>query len=150
MALSANVVFKRQHQPVEDNAKVVDGAVHIYEGALLEYELSNVGYVQPATADVDRPVQPEFAGIALEELNVAAADNAADGTKSVRILTRGCQEHVELTVKSTITIANIGDAVYMDGDDQVDLSSGVVNTTGGQVGVIRQFISSNKAMVQLT
>lgn len=145
MALSANKVFDIKHQPYEEDLKVVNGAVHIYEGALLNYEAGNIGYVMPGT-DV---LSAEFAGIAVEELNVAAADNVSDGTFSVRVLTRGCGEIVELDVTSSITIANEGDAVYVDTDEYVDISSGILNTTGGFVGIIRKYISAHKALVQM-
>jgi hypothetical protein len=54
-----------------------------------------------------------------------------------------------MKVTSTITIANEGDAVYVDTDEYVDISSGILNTTGGLVGIIRQFIDGNTAWVQL-
>lgn len=146
MALSANKVFDIKHQPAQLTLKAVNGALHIYEGALLNYEAGNIGYVMPGT-DV---LSAEFAGIALEELNVAAADNVSDGTFKVKVLSRGCGELVLMDVTSTITIANEGDAVYVDTDEYVDISTGITNTTGGFVGIIRQFVSANKAWVQLT
>lgn len=145
MSLSANRVLKIK-EPDYDDEKVVDGAVDIYQHALLNYEAGNVGYVMPAT-DV---LSAEFAGIAVEQLNVAAADNTSDGTFSVRVLKRGCGKVVELPVNSTITIANEGDPVYVYDDEKVDISSGVTNTTGGMVGIIRKFVSANVAKVQLT
>ena len=149
MALSANAIIERKEQPQRLKLKVVDGLVQIYKGALLEYELSNIGYVQPATTDQARPAQPEFAGIALEEVSQAAADNTSDGTFEVLVIPRGSGEYVKLTTTATITVANEGDAVYMDHDGAVDLVGNVSNTTGGLVGIIRQFVSANKAWVQL-
>lgn len=145
MALSANKVYDIKHQPVRSELKVVDGAVHLYEGALLNYEASNIGYVMAGSDTLNQ----EFAGIAVEELNVAAADNTSDGTYSVRVIPRGSGEWVLMDVTSTITIANEGDPVYVDTDEYVDLSTGITNTTGGFVGIIRQFVSANKAWVQL-
>ena len=37
----------------------------------------------------------------------------------------------------------------MDTDGSVDLASGIENTTGGFVGIIRQFVSASEAWVQL-
>lgn len=146
MALSDNLIIETKPSPVRTKLKVVDGLIRIYKGALLAYEAANIGYVKLAADELTS----EFAGIALEEINVAAADNGADGTYSVEVLTRGCGEWVNLAVRSNITIANEGDPVYMDGDDYVDIASGIVSSvTNGLVGVIRQFISTNRAWVQL-
>ena len=148
--LSANVTIKTKLQPQRIKLKVVNGAVTIYKRSLLEYELSNIGYVQACTQDQARPNQPEFAGIANDYLNVAAADNTADGTYEIEVIPRGSGEYVSLPVSSTITIANEGDGVYMDDSGAVDISSGISNTTGGFVGIIRQFVSANLAWIQLT
>lgn len=145
MALSKNKVVDRKPSPLEQDESCVDGALHIYKGANLNYEAGNIGYVMPAT-DV---LSAEFCGIALEEMNVAAADNTANGTKKVRVLKRGCGETVLMDITSNITIANEGDAVYADTDEKVDIASGILNTTGGFVGIIRQFVSTNKAWVQM-
>lgn len=146
MALSANKILMTKQTPVRLRLKVVDGAIHIYRGANLSYEASNVGYVKLGT---DTLLQ-EFAGIALEELDKSASENGADGTFDILVIPRGSGELVEMDVTSTITIANEGDPVYTDGDDKVDLAAGIVNTTNGFVGIIRQYISANKALVQLT
>lgn len=146
MALSANQLVVRKAQPVIKKLKCVNGLLHIYKGALLMYEASNIGYVMPAS-DL---VTAEFAGIALEEVDVAAADNVSDGTYEVEVLPRGCGEEVLMTTTGTITIANEGDPVYMDTDGAVDLAGGVANTvTLGLVGIIRQFVDGNTAWVQM-
>lgn len=149
MALTAEVVIETKKSPVRAKLKVVDGLIAIFKGALLEYEVSNIGYVQPASADA-APDEPEFAGIALDSLSKTAAVNTSDGLFEIEVLTRGCGDWVKLPVTSTITIANEGDPVYMDHDAAVDISSGISNTTGGLVGIIRQFISANLAWIQLT
>lgn len=145
MSLSANKLIEKKAQPVITKLKAVDGLLHIYKGALLTYESGNIGYVQPGTDTLTE----EFAGIAMEELDVAAADNTADGTYDIEVLTRGCGQWFLADVTSTITIANEGDPVYVDTDDKVDIASGITNTTGGFVGIIRQYVSANKAWVQL-
>lgn len=149
MPLSANRNVQRKQSPLIHKVKVVDGAIHIYKGALLSYEAGNIGYAQ-LSSDPAAIALHEFAGIALEELNVSAADNTADGTYTVEVLSRGCGEIVKLPVTSSITIANVGDAVYADTDEKVDISTGILNTTGGFVGIIREFVSTNVAWVQLT
>jgi hypothetical protein len=144
MALSDNMLITRKSQPVIKKLKCVDGLLHIYKGALLNYEASNIGYVMPGT-DV---ASAEFAGIALEELSVAAADNVTDGTFEIQVLPRGCGEEVLLPMSVAITIANEGDPVYLETDGTVGIS-GVTNTTGGLVGIIRQYVSTTSAWVQL-
>ena len=148
MALSANVILEVKEQPVEEELKVVDGAIHIFQGALLNYEASNIGYVQLGSNTLSQ----EFAGIAIEEKNIAAADNASDGTYVIKVISRNSGRWVKLTLESTISIANEGDVVYVQDDDAVDLAANLgvdVNTTGGAVGTIRRFISANLAWVQL-
>lgn len=144
MSLSANVVIEKKQQPFITKLKVVNGAVHIYKGALLVYESGNIGYVMPGVDALTH----EFAGIAMEELDVAAADNVTDGTFEIEVLTRGCGEVVKLNHSVSITIANEGDAVYLE-DDQYANISGVTNITGGLVGIIRQFVSTSSSWVQL-
>jgi|GEM_PF-2656901 len=150
MALSANAIIERKQQPVRARLKVVDGLIHIYKGALLQYEEGNVGYVEPAATDIAIGVQPTFAGIANDELNKTAAQNASDGDFEIEVIPRGTGEWVKLATTATITIANEGAAVYMDGDGTVDIAANISNSTGGKVGVIRQFISANLAWVELT
>ena len=146
MALSANVKVRTKVQPQRLNLLVDDGAIHIYEGAILAYKSGDIGYVNLAADELTS----EFAGIAVEEKNIAAADNTTHGTFTIEVIPRGSGEYVELSVRSNITVANEGDPVYMDGDDYVDIASGIVSSvTNGLVGIIRQFISTNKAWVQL-
>jgi hypothetical protein len=142
--LSANqIVRKKVAGPMK--LKVVDGLIHIFKGAHLNYEAANIGYAKLGSDTLSE----EYAGIAMEELNVAAADNTADGTFEIEVLPRGNGDLVEMDITSNITVANEGDPVYVDGDDKVDIASGILNTTGGLVGIIRQFISTNKAWVQM-
>ena len=144
MALSANKLVQKKAMPAIQKLKVVDGAVHIYKGGHVMYETGNIGYIMTG-ADV---LTGEYAGIALEELEKAAADNTADGTFEIDVLMRGCGELVLMDMSATITIANEGDPVYLETDDTVGIS-GVTNTTGGLVGIIRQYVSGTKAWVQM-
>lgn len=150
MNLSANKVIHKKPSPTIKKLKVVDGAIHIYKGANLSYEAGNIGYVQ-LSVDNFANKNSEFAGIALEELDVAAADNTADGTFEIEVLGRGNGEEILMDITSTITIANEGDPVYVDTDEYVDIASGITHSvTTGMVGIIRQFVSGNKAWVQMT
>jgi hypothetical protein len=144
MALSANKLIVKKSSPLITKLQCVDGLLHIYKGAHLQYEGGNIGYVMPATDNTTG----EYAGIAMEEIDVTAAENTADGTFEVEVLTRGCGEVVLMDVDSTITIANEGDPVYMESDDEVDTST-TNTTTKGLVGIIREFVSANKAWVQM-
>ena len=145
--LSANAKRRIKVAPQRLRKQVVNGIIHIYEGAILAYEAANIGYVKLGADELTS----EFAGIAVEEKNIAAADNTADGTFTIEVIPRGSGEYIEMDITSSITIANEGDPVYMDGDDAVDIASGIVSSvTNGFVGIIREFISTNKAWVQLT
>lgn len=148
MALTDNQIIETKRSPVRAPVKIVDGAIRIFNGALLSYEKGNIGYAELGSDPIT--IGGEFAGIALEEKNLAAADNTSDGDYDVEVLSRGCGDWVKLPVTSTISIANAGDAVYVDGDDAVDIASGITNTTGGFVGIIRQFVSANVAWIQMT
>lgn len=146
-ALIDNVIIRRKPHPTPMKLKVVDGAITIFKGAHLAYEGGNIGYVQLAADEL----LSEYAGIALESKTLTAALNTSDGTFEIEVLPRGNSELIEMIVTSTITIANEGDPVYMDDDGAVDIASGIAfSTTLGQVGIIRQFVSSNKAWVQMT
>jgi len=148
MALSDNAIVETKPAPQRHELEIVDGVIRIYKGAILSYEDGNIGYVELGADAI--PGQPEFAGIALEEKNLAAADNLSDGANTVEVIPRGSGEWVKLTITSTITIANVGDPVYVDGDDAVDLVAGITNITGGFVGIIREYLTANSAWVQLT
>lgn len=102
------------------DAELVDGALTIHLGALLNYEQGNIGYALPATA-----TSGEFAGIAAEEVIVAASDNTADGTKTCRIHAKGNGKVYKLPFNGSITRANIGDTVYVYDDEKVSLSGSV-------------------------
>lgn len=145
MSLSANKVVQRKTQPAIKKLKCVDGLLHIYKGAHLVYESGNIGYVMPA----EDALTHEYAGIAMEELSVTAAQNSADGTYEIEVLPRGCGEEVLMDLSATITIANEGDLVFADTDDTVDIQANILNITGGMVGIIRQFVSGTKAWVQM-
>lgn len=146
MALSANANIKRMVTPAILTKKLVDGALHVYRMALLNYEAANIGYAKLGSDTLSE----EFCGIALEEVDVSAAQNTADGTYTCKVYPRGNGDLFLLPVRSNITIANEGDPVYVDGDDYVDIASGIVNTTNGFVGIIREFVSTNSAYVQMT
>ncbi len=146
-ALTDNTIIEQKRSPVRATLKIVDGLIRIYKGALLSYEKGNIGYVELGSDPIT--VGGEFAGIALEEKNLAAADNASDGDFDVEVITRGSGDWVKLPVTSTITITNEGDSVYVDDDGAVDIASGITNTTGGFVGIIRQYINANSAWIHL-
>lgn len=149
MSLSANKVTLKKHSPYIEKLDIITGAVTIYQGANLEYSASDAGYVQPATADQARGTQPTFAGIAVENKTLTSTQNTAHGANQVQVLTPGSGEIIQCTTSDTITRANEGQKVYMNGDDKV-ICANPVNTTHGLVGIIRRFIDGNTAWVQLT
>lgn len=144
-ALTDNQIIETKLSPARLVLKVVDGEITIFKGALLNYEATNIGYVKLGS-DV---TGEEFAGIAMENKTLAAADNPSDGTFDVEVIPKGSTELVKMNVTSTISIANEGDPVYVDDDGAVDIASGITNTAGGFVGIIKQFVSANVAWVQL-
>lgn len=147
MALSDNKIIRTKTQPLITKYPIVSGAITIYKGAHLAFKSGDIGYVGLAADEL----VSEYAGIAKEYKNIASGDNGTHGTFYVEVLTRGCGEIVEMDITSNITIANVGDPVYMDTDEKVDIASGIaLSTTLGMVGIIREFISTNKAWVQMT
>ncbi len=145
MSMTDNKIIQKKDLPFIARLKIVSGLIHIYKGAHLAYKAGKIGYVGLAADEITS----RYVGIALEEKNLAAADNSADGTYDIEVYHKASKEVVSMKVTSTITIANEGDSVYMDTDDSVDIATGIVNsTTNGKVGVIRQFIDSNNAWVQ--
>lgn len=143
MALSANSNVRTKTPPQRETYKVTSGLIRIYQGALLNF-VATGGYVKLGSDTLSE----KFAGIATEEVNVTAADNVTPGTFEVEVIPAGNDEHVELTLSAAATFeAALGNKVYVGGDDVVKLSA--TNTTGGQVGVIRQWISATKVFVDL-
>lgn len=131
MSLSAN----RTNIGFEDNfvfrtTEMVDGALAIYLGALVNYEAANIGYAKVASDTSNE----EFAGIAAEQLTVAAADNTADGTYELKIYAKGSGKVFKLPYTGTVTRANIGDTVYVYDDQYVGLTGSVSNNV--EVGTI--------------
>ncbi len=147
--LTADQIIETKVQPQRLTLKLVDGALEIFAGSILDYELSNIGYVKAAAVDTQLAAYPEFAGIAMENKTITAGNNASDGDNDIEVIPRGSGEYVKLVTSSTITIANEGDLVYVDGSGAADIAANVFNVTGGLVGIIRQFISGNSAWVQL-
>lgn len=143
MALTDDKIVNIKQSPQRILRNVVAGLITIYKGALLNYKAGDVGYVKLGSDTLSE----NFAGIAMDNLTVTAAQNPSDGTFQILTIGRGSGELVLLTFTDTLTIANEGAACYVNGDDVVKLS--VVNTTGGFVGIIREFVSANLAYVQM-
>lgn len=139
MALSANANVEFKEQPLVMRYEVASGALVIYRGAILNFNTS--GYVKLG-ADT---ASETFAGIALEYLSQASGGSNGDNKIEVAAFKSG--RVVKLTTTGTITRANIGDVVYADGDDAVDLAAGVTNNIA--VGTIVGFIDANTAWVKL-
>lgn len=143
MALTDNKIVNIKQSPQRILRGVISGTVHLYKGALLNFKAGSIGYVGLG-ADV---LNDQFAGIAMEEKNLVSATNPTNGTFQILTLGRGCGDLVLLNFTDTLTIADEGAACYVNGDDVVKKS--VTNTTGGFVGIIREWISSSQAYVQM-
>lgn len=143
MALTDNKIVNIKQSPQRILRSIISGTIHIYKGALLNFKSGSIGYVGLG-ADA---LSDQFAGIAMEEVNLVSTVNTSNGLFQVLTIGRGSGELVLLTFTDTLTIANEGAACYVNGDDVVKLS--VTNTTGGFVGIIREFVSASTAYVQM-
>jgi hypothetical protein len=139
MALAANRVIRDKHSPEVERYGVAAGAIRIYQGALVN--LNTSGYAKLG-ADA---ANEKFLGIAVDELNQAAG--GSNGDNNVEVITAKSGKIVELPTASAITVANIGDEVCVDGDDNVDLTANVTNNV--RVGTIKSIAGANLAWVQL-
>ncbi len=138
MALSANQAPKYEEQRTRQKVPVAAGAIHVYQGALLNWNSS--GYVKLGADTAGE----KFCGLALEELNQATG--GADGDKYITVIPAGSGTIVTMKT-GTISAANIGDKVYVNGDDAVALVGTTTNDV--EVGVIRRVISTTSAEVQI-
>lgn len=103
---------------------IVAGAIHIYEGALLNSDAS--GNVKLSTDAASE----KFAGVATEEINQAAAASAADNNVKVIAANSGKVVRIKLT---SVTKADIGKLAYASADDAVLLSSGTNAVIVGRI-----------------
>lgn len=143
MALTDNKVVNIKQAPQRIMRNIISGTIHIFKGALLNYKSGSIGYVglgADALGDV-------FAGIAMEEQNLFSSVNTANGLFQILTIGKGSGDLVLLNFTDTLTIADEGAACYVNGDDVVKKS--VLNTTGGFVGHIREWVSSSQAYVQI-
>lgn len=110
-------------------------AVKIYLGALVAVRAD--GYATPGA---------DTAGLIFQGVAVENVDNTSggDGDLSVTLMRRGL--HL-LEITSSVTIANIGDNVFLDGDDKVDLAAGVDNDIF--CGVIADIYDSTHVWVDI-
>ena len=113
----------------------VDDGDHIYAGAMVCVNAG--GYAVPAS-DTAGLI---FMGIAREE-----ADNSAgaDGAISVTVRRRGL---FRMTFANAISVANVGDNVFVYDDEKVDLAANVTNNIF--VGIIAKVIDSTHAYVDI-
>lgn len=134
MVLTENVLNFGYIDNARNFAKpLVDGALAIFKGSLMNYEAANIGYVKNG-ADI---ASEEFAGLALKEFNVAAADNTSDGTFESELVVKGSGKVILFQsdrIEGTITLANTGDLVYVKDDQKIGLVGDVTNNV--EVGTI--------------
>ena len=143
MALSANAVISTK--PLVDifERGIVDGLIHIYQGSLLNYEAANIGYVKLASDTASE----EFAGVSMEEQDLTAALNTADGTYDVKMYAKGSGRVFLMKVTGGCSRANIGDTVMADGDDAVDFTGGVTHDVA--VGTVVDIYSATHAWIKI-
>lgn len=136
MALSAN--RNSNYVPSGMTLKFpVDAADVIYRGALVGLDAD--GYVRIG-ADASGLL---LLGVAVDEVSNSAG---ADGDVSVEVDIGGALIELTHTAGSQAQ-ANVGDMVYMDGDDACDVIGNVTNIT--PIGRIVKITSATKVWVQL-
>jgi hypothetical protein len=115
MALSRTQQFKRSGGPIEEFE--IAASTKIYAGG--QCALNAAGYVIRAT-DTDGSI---WLGIATE-----TKDNSSGSAGDLKVLVDiGGAEVLVTHTTGSLAIANVGDAVYADGDDAVDAIGGVAN-----------------------
>lgn len=110
----------------------VKASTKIYKGALVGVDAS--GYVTPAA-----PTSKRVCGVAYETVDNSGGSN---GLLNIRVIRKGSFQFNT----SGLTIANIGDKVYVTDDNTVQTSS----TSTIQVGVVTEFINATTVRVALT
>jgi len=115
---------------------VASGAIHFYTGAICN--LNTSGYLKLGSDTASET----FAGIATKELDQAAA--AANGDNSLTVLAAKSGNVVKLTLTG-VTIADIGQDVFVSGDDEVSLTT----NNFVRVGTIFDIGDANEAYVLL-
>jgi hypothetical protein len=129
MALSANAEIP--HFPDQELRTVpVAASKHVYKGGLVG--LAATGYGQPLVAG------DPFAGLAYEEMDNSSGSN---GDLAVRVYTVG---DFEFTLSGAV-IADVGRPVFASADNTLTFV-GFGNT---YVGVVRDFIATNKIMLRI-
>jgi hypothetical protein len=110
-------------------------AVKIYTGALVA--VNAAGYALPGA---------DTAGLIFQGISIEQVDNSLglSGAKDVTLHRRGC--HL-LEFATAITIANIGDNVFLAGDDTVDVAGNVTNHIF--CGCIAEYVDSTHAYVDI-
>jgi len=133
MALSADKEVLRK-EGVQLPFKVYQ-AVKIYTGALVA--VNAAGYALPGA---------DTAGLIFQGLSIEQVDNTLglSGAKEVVLHRRGC--HL-LEFATAISIANIGDNVFLAGDDKVDLAGNVTNDIF--CGNIAEYVDTTHAYVDI-
>lgn len=108
----------------------------IYAGTLVC--INSSGYAIPAANTAGN----KLVGVAREQVvNTAAAGYGTSGDLNVEVERMGCFEFVS----SGLTIANVGDAVYITDDQTVSTSAANV-----YAGVIAKYVSATSAYIDIT
>lgn len=144
MSLTGNRRLQRRVAPHREEVEIVNGAIEIFQGAILNFEAGNIGFAKLGSDTASE----EFAGIVDDQgylLQTAAV--TADGTNKVKVILPGSGELVRLPFTSSISRANIGDTVYVVDDEEVGLAGDVSNSV--RVGTLRAVDDATWGWVQL-
>lgn len=135
MALSANNPFKFSGGQLRKYP--VAASTHIYAGARVSVNAD--GYLIRST-DTSGSI---FKGVAVEEVN----NTGSAGDVSCLVDIGGAEVYCTHTTGSLADPTNRGDHVYNDGDDAVDVYSGVSNPS--YAGQITEVVSATKCWVKV-
>ena len=131
--------------------EMASGALDIHQGDNINYNSSGYGKASSDTAN------EVFAGVAMEELKVASADNGTAGTYKLKIIPAGAVNIVRRKLNATRATALPGTDVYIGvsadnaAADQVCLataSNGSV-TNKVKVGKVFAFVSTTEADIAI-
>lgn len=125
MALSSNQKIQHMEDFKYATRDCVAGALHIYNGALLNSDAS--GNVKLSTDTASEL----FAGVSVEEVDQDSSASAGDNT--AKVIAKGSGRAVRMKLTG-VTKASIGAKAYASADDEVQLAADATNDI--EVGTI--------------
>lgn len=146
---NTKVIYKHGCQFIE--IPMASGALDIHQGDNISYNSSGYG---KASSDTSGDV---FAGVAMEELKVASADNGSAGLFTLKIIPAGAGNIVRRKLTATRATAVPGTDVYIgvsadsSAANEVNLATESNNavTNNVKVGKVFAFVSTSEADIAI-